>query len=469
MGNLLTAVHDVISSRLTVDEEVRLLLLGLDAAGKTTTLYKLKCPRDEVITTMPTIGFNVETMNLHGKIITAWDVGGRDKTRALWRHYCNEMKGMIFVLDSNDRERFDQARDELNHILNESELGGVPLLVLCNKQDLPNAMSPIEIRKELGIDEHMSRQSQIAVFGCVATTGSGLLEGMAWLVQTISTRKDPPPTTSNKDHQSAREDHQSAREETTDSDFSKRSLLRGSYLDFEPVRDNITLQHFAPIKNGSECPFAKSSKLWGGAPITASRDIEGQSVANVQALREFTRRVRTGDKLDGFCIELDDPTLTKETGNPQHLGDCVRRMLTHLALNDPSGENSMKVSYIGKRGWRFRFNQCDFFVTTFAPCYPATSSRFAFGCGRAFVLLQPELSFARHDLPLDTAHTNWEEPKNIRDETRIAFRKAGKGYHIPTTTKYPMAEHIVKPLYDDGQNVVHWWHASQTERTRYSR
>jgi len=116
----------------------------------------------------------------------------------------------------------------------------------------------------------------------------------------------------------------------------------------------------------------------------------------------------------------------------------------------------MRKPYIGARGWRFRFAGADFFVTTFAPCYPPTSSRYAFGANYAFVLLQPELSFLRHNLPDDTPVT-LDPPETIRDKTRLAFLGAGRGYHIPPTIKYPPAEHIVKPLKDDGKTVIHWW------------
>jgi hypothetical protein len=66
------------------------------------------------------------------------------------------------------------------------------------------------------------------------------------------------------------------------------------------------------------------------------------------------------------------------------------------------------------------------------------------------------MSFACHGLPPDSPNTNWEEPKTIRDKTRVAFRKAGREYHIPKTTRYPPAEHVVKPLHDDGICVIKW-------------
>ena len=188
------------------------------------------------------------------------------------------------------------------------------------------------------------------------------------------------------------------------------------------------------------------------------KTIEEQATDSAESLIEFTRRSNLGEKLDGFCIDIDDDLARK--GSPEEFGEFVRKMLLALADLDPSGENMMRVNYIGSRGWRFRFNRTDFFVTSFAPCYPETSSRYSFGANRAFLLLQPELSFLRHGLPPDSAHTNWDRPENIRDKTRVAFRDAGRAYHIPKTTKYPMAEHIVKPLKDDGVSVVRWWQES---------
>jgi GTPase SAR1 family protein len=80
-----------------------------------------------------------------------WDVGGQDKIRPLWRHYFQNTQGLIFVVDSNDRERVTEACDELNKMLNEDELREAVLLVFANKQDLPNAMSVAEITDKLGL------------------------------------------------------------------------------------------------------------------------------------------------------------------------------------------------------------------------------------------------------------------------------------------------------------------------------
>ena len=95
---------------------------------KTTILYKLKL--GEVQTTVPTIGFNVETVEFCGSSLTVWDVGGQDKIRQLWRHYFQGTEGIIFVIDSSDRDRILEARDELYKILGDVSMEMVPLLVL---------------------------------------------------------------------------------------------------------------------------------------------------------------------------------------------------------------------------------------------------------------------------------------------------------------------------------------------------
>ena len=124
-------VFSSIWQRLLGKKEMRILMVGLDAAGKTTILYKLKL--GEVVTTIPTIGFNVETVDYKNISFTVWDVGGQDKIRLLWRHYYQNTQGLIFVVDSNDRDRVDDAREELHKMLSEEELKDAVLLVFANK------------------------------------------------------------------------------------------------------------------------------------------------------------------------------------------------------------------------------------------------------------------------------------------------------------------------------------------------
>ncbi|KAM3181817.1 hypothetical protein ACTXT7_013616 [Hymenolepis weldensis] len=165
-------------------KNVRILMVGLDAAGKTTILYKMKL--GEVVTTIPTIGFNVESVEYRNLNFTVWDVGGQDKIRPLWRHYFQNTQGLIFVVDSNDRDRIGEAAEELQRMLSEEELANAAVLVFANKQDLPNAMSTPEVNDKLKL--HSLRNRDWFIQGSCATSGEGLYEGMDWLCGVLSKR-----------------------------------------------------------------------------------------------------------------------------------------------------------------------------------------------------------------------------------------------------------------------------------------
>ncbi|XP_048027866.1 ADP-ribosylation factor 4-like [Megalobrama amblycephala] len=171
-----------IFSRLFEKKEMRLLMLGLDAAGKTTILYRLKL--GEVVTTIPTIGFNVETVEYKNISFIVWDVGSQHLITRLWRHYYSNTKGLIFVVDSSDQDRIETAAEELNMVLAEDEMRDVVLLVLANKQDLPKAMAVHELTERLGL--HALRGRQWFVQPTCAVQGSGLYEGLDWLSDQLS-------------------------------------------------------------------------------------------------------------------------------------------------------------------------------------------------------------------------------------------------------------------------------------------
>ena len=95
-------------------------------------------------------------------------------------------------------------------------------------------------------------------------------------------------------------------------------------------------------------------------------------------------------------------------------------------------------------------------MTTFAPCYPSTNSRYSYKAEDCFILFQPELSFAVHNLPSDTPQTNWEYPRTVRDKIRCAFRDAKKPYQIRETVRYPICHDIIRPLKSDDE-IINWW------------
>ncbi|XP_016092582.1 ADP-ribosylation factor 1-like [Cyprinus carpio] len=181
MGNVFASLFKGLFGK----KEMRILMVGLDAAGKTTILYKLKL--GEIVTTIPTIGFNVETVEYKNISFTVWDVGGQDKIRPLWRHYFQNTQGLIFVVDSNDRERVNEAREELTRMLAEDELRDAVLLVFANKQDLPNAMNAAEITDKLGL--HALRHRNWYIQATCATSGDGLYEGLDWLSNQLKNQK----------------------------------------------------------------------------------------------------------------------------------------------------------------------------------------------------------------------------------------------------------------------------------------
>jgi ADP-ribosylation factor protein 1 len=163
-------------------EPVRMIMLGLDSAGKTTILYNLKL--GEIVTTIPTIGFNVETVKYKNFDLVIWDIGGQDKIRKLWNYYYTGAKGLIFVVDSSDYNRLEEARDVLLDILNNDILNGIPILVYANKQDQTNALEPVVIAEKLGLITIKSHPWFVQ--GSCATSGDGLVEGLDWFASQLS-------------------------------------------------------------------------------------------------------------------------------------------------------------------------------------------------------------------------------------------------------------------------------------------
>jgi len=166
---------------------VRILILGLDNAGKTTILRKFSGePTDTV---EPTLGFNIKTVEHRSYKLNIWDVGGQRTIRAYWRNYFESTDGLVWVIDSSDRMRMEQCRDELYSLLQQEKLSGASLLILANKQDLFDAMSAEEIVSALGLRTHDAFSGRHwSIYACSAVEGEGLVEGIDWLVNDIANR-----------------------------------------------------------------------------------------------------------------------------------------------------------------------------------------------------------------------------------------------------------------------------------------
>ncbi|XP_024520345.1 ADP-ribosylation factor isoform X2 [Selaginella moellendorffii] len=156
-------------------------MLGLDAAGKTTILFKLHI--GEILSTVPTIGFNVEKVQYKNVVFTVWDVGGQEKLRPLWKHYFSSTDALIYVVDSFDKDRIDKAALEFQAIVNDPLMRNSAILVFANKQDMKGAMSPTEICAVLGLGKMRDRRWHVQA--ACAIKGEGLYEGLDWLAATL--------------------------------------------------------------------------------------------------------------------------------------------------------------------------------------------------------------------------------------------------------------------------------------------
>jgi len=166
-------------------KELRVLILGLDGAGKTTILFRLQL--GEVVTTIPTIGFNVENVTYKNLHFQVWDLGGQTSIRPYWRCYYANTDAIIYVVDSQDRDRIGISKQELLAMLEEDELKDAILCVFANKQDMEGAMTAADVSNALGLSALKTRTWSI--FKTSATKGEGLEEGMDWLAEAIKSRQ----------------------------------------------------------------------------------------------------------------------------------------------------------------------------------------------------------------------------------------------------------------------------------------
>ncbi|KAF2143432.1 uncharacterized protein K452DRAFT_286260 [Aplosporella prunicola CBS 121167] len=161
------------------DKEMRILMLGLDNAGKTTIVKKIM--NEDVNSVSPTLGFIIKTIDYDGYKLNIWDVGGQKTLRTYWKNYFEKTDTLIWVVDATDRERIDDCRRELKGLLLEERLMGASLLVFKNKSDVPGAMSDDEIRQGLELEAITTHKWTIKA--CSAMTGLNLEEGLAWVIQ----------------------------------------------------------------------------------------------------------------------------------------------------------------------------------------------------------------------------------------------------------------------------------------------
>ncbi|XP_060085049.1 ADP-ribosylation factor-like protein 3 [Ylistrum balloti] len=160
------------------DQQIRILLLGLDNAGKTTILKTMA--KEEIQNITPTQGFNIKSVvsSKDRCQMNVWDIGGQRRIRPYWKNYFDDTDVLIYVVDSTDRKRMEETATELEELLEEDRLAGVPVLIFANKQDLGTAQHPDEISDALRLDRFRNRQWHIQA--CSAKNNEGLEEGVLW-------------------------------------------------------------------------------------------------------------------------------------------------------------------------------------------------------------------------------------------------------------------------------------------------
>lgn len=169
-------------------DEFHILILGLDRAGKTNALERLKSTYSGVVgldpgKILPTVGLNVGRLEAYGVSLIFWDLGGQSGLRSIWDKYFDESHAVMYVVDASQPARFDESKLALDRVLGSRELYGAPLLVLANKQDVQEAARPEEVANHLGVGKIDARP--VRVQAACAYTGEGLREGVQWLVETL--------------------------------------------------------------------------------------------------------------------------------------------------------------------------------------------------------------------------------------------------------------------------------------------
>jgi len=182
MGNWITNVWDRLFNE---KKEMKIVIVGLDAAGKTTILNRMRF--EEVMPTAPTIGVNTEDIQVKNVTIKVFDLAGQEKMRNVWKYYYSTIDGIIFVIDASNEERVVEAKDELLKLLANEEAKELPCLIFANKQDLPTAIRKDSIIELLGISEYVTAKPTpfVRVQESSAVQDQGLFEGFEWVTDRI--------------------------------------------------------------------------------------------------------------------------------------------------------------------------------------------------------------------------------------------------------------------------------------------
>ncbi|XP_003399830.1 ADP-ribosylation factor-related protein 1 [Bombus vosnesenskii] len=191
---------------LVQKDEYFILILGLDNAGKTTYLEAAKTKFTKnykgmnpcKITT--TVGLNIGKIDIAGVRFNFWDLGGQEELRSLWDKYYAESHAVIYIVDSSDREKIPESKETFDRVISSEHLIGVPLLVLANKQDVPDCMGVREVKPIFNQNAHLIGRRDCMVMPVSALNGDGIDEGIHWLVDCVKRNNDVRPPRNQNDN-----------------------------------------------------------------------------------------------------------------------------------------------------------------------------------------------------------------------------------------------------------------------------
>jgi len=159
---------------------MELTLVGLQNSGKTTLVNVLASGQfnEDMI---PTVGFNMKKITKGNVTIKLWDIGGQPRFRSMWERYCRGVNAILFVVDAADPEKFEEAKNQLHDLLSKPPLSGIPLLVLGNKNDLPEAISAEELIEKLALKSISGRE--VCCYSISAKNQVNIDITLEWLIK----------------------------------------------------------------------------------------------------------------------------------------------------------------------------------------------------------------------------------------------------------------------------------------------
>lgn len=189
---LVNWIYSALNALGLYNKNAKILFLGLDNAGKTTLMHMLKDER--LVTLQPTQMPTSEELQIAGVNFKAFDLGGHEIARKVWKDYYAKVDAIVYLVDAADRDRFPESQRELIGLLSDDGLAGVPFLVLGNKIDLPYAVGEEELRHSLGLAAHTTGKGKVAldpntraieVYMCSVAKRMGYGDGFKWMSQYI--------------------------------------------------------------------------------------------------------------------------------------------------------------------------------------------------------------------------------------------------------------------------------------------